>query len=228
MKLMYALWGSRLPEALFAERLREQLAALGATRLQVNIDDADVAPAQLRLTTYEQPVGAIVSVWIPDEAAAVTGLLAAAADRVAGWVVDERTPIPPPESDNGVRADALAGLALLRIPAGMDRSEWLRRWQDHHTTVAIETQATFGYVQNTVIEALTADARADALVEELFPMAAMTDPHAFYGSGGDDAELGRRVSRMIESTSTFGASTDVDVIPTSRYVYDLTGVRPTG
>jgi hypothetical protein len=33
---------------------------------------------------------------------------------------------------------------------------------------------------------------------------------------------------MIESTSTFGASTDVDVIPTSRYVYELTGVRPTG
>ena len=27
------------------------------------------------------------------------------------------------------------------------------------------------------------------MVEELFPSAGMTDIHAFYGSGGDDAEL---------------------------------------
>jgi hypothetical protein len=36
-----------------------------------------------------------------------------------------------------------------------ERSEWLRRCQDEHTTVAIATQATFGYVQNTVQRALT-------------------------------------------------------------------------
>ncbi|WP_027500439.1 EthD domain-containing protein [Rhodococcus sp. UNC363MFTsu5.1] len=227
MKLMYALWGPRLSDTLFAEQLRERLAALGATRFQVNIDDVDVASAQLRLTTYEQPVGAIVSIWIPHEFAAVTEALSAAADRIAGWVVEERVLMPAPATANGVRTEALANVALLRIPAGMDRPEWLDRWQNHHTSVAIETQATFGYVQNTVVEPLTAGARVDALVEELFPMAAMTDPHAFYGSAGDDAELGRRVARMIESTATFGASTDVDVIPTSRYVYDRTGERPT-
>lgn len=226
MKLMYALWGARLTDTLFAEHLREQLAALGATKFQINIDDADVAPAQLRLTTFDQPVGAIASIWIPHEFAAVTEALSVVADRIAGWVVDERAPMPPPATDNGVRTDALANIALLRIPAGMDRPEWLDRWQNHHTSVAIETQATFGYVQNAVIEPLTPGARVDALVEELFPMAAMTDPHAFYGSAGDNEELGRRVTRMIDSTATFGASTDVDVIPTSRFMYDLAGDRP--
>ncbi|MFE3291412.1 hypothetical protein [Rhodococcus sp. NPDC059234] len=221
MKLMYALWGSRLADALRSDDLHRELAALGATELQVNIDDAEVAAAQLRLTTYEQPVGAVVSVWTPQAASAVTDVLSSVAERVAGWRVQESAPLPPPASADGVRTDALANIALLRIPAGMDRREWLRRWQDDHTSVAIETQATFGYVQNTVIESLTESAPVDALVEELFPMAAMTDPHAFYGSDGDDGELQRRVMRMMESIGSFGADTDVDVIPTSRYVYNL-------
>jgi hypothetical protein len=68
------------------------------------------------------------------------------------------------------------------------------------------------------VRALTADAPPlDAIVEELFPLAATRDLHAFFGAA-DDAELGDRMTRMVASTAAFGANENVDTIPTSRYV----------
>ncbi|WP_067689995.1 hypothetical protein [Nocardia jejuensis] len=221
MKLMYALWGDGLDERLHGAELRQRLADIGATELQVNVRDAHVAASQMRHTTYDEPIAAILSVRTEGDHASVTDALTPITDEIDGWIVDERTPIVPPPVASGVRTEALANIALLRIPADLTREEWLHRWHDLHTTVAIETQDTFGYVQNTVREPITGGKRVDALVEELFPMAAMTSPHAFYGSGGDDAELQRRVTRMMESVVSFGAHLDLDLIPTSRYVYPL-------
>lgn len=220
MKFMYALWGSGLEPALHAPELRSALGSAGVTRLQVNVDDSEVAAAKLRITTFENPVRAVVSVWTDDDPAGPSRLLTGLAERCAGWEVEERTQLPPPPSADGVRCPALAQLGFLRIPAGLDAGEWLRLWQGLHTSVAIATQATFGYVQNRVLRTVQSADRIDALVEELFPMAAMTDVHAFYGSGGDDAELGRRLNLMLESVARFGADTNLDVVPTSRYVYD--------
>ncbi|WP_216893255.1 EthD domain-containing protein [Nocardia alni] len=220
MKLMYALWGSSLDTTLHRPTLHRELAAAGATTLQVNVADTDVAPATTRINSYPEPVKAIVSVWC-DDYAAITPLLTAISEEHTGWMVDERIPLTAPDTPSGRRYDALANIALLRIPDDMSRQEWLERWHDHHTAVAIETQATFGYVQNAVLEQITPGRSVDGLVEELFPMAAMTDPHAFWGSGGDDAELHSRATRMLHSIATFGADRNLDVIPTSRYRYDL-------
>ncbi|WP_024802473.1 EthD domain-containing protein [Nocardia sp. BMG51109] len=221
-KVMYALWGSGLDKALHAPTLHARLSAAGAETLQLNICDDDVAAARLRLSTYEEPIAAIVGVWTDGANGPVTEALATVADRVDGWIVDERVPLPPPPAENGARHEALANVALLRVPADQTRDQWLRYWHDTHTQVAIDTQATIGYVQNAVTAALTPGARVDGLVEELFPMAAMTDQHAFWGSAGDDAELQRRVARMLSSISAFGADRDIDVVPTSRYRYRLT------
>lgn len=221
MKLMYALWGERLDERLHAVELRRRLADIGATQLQVNVRDGEVGAAQVRHSTYDEPIAAIVGVRTLGGHESVTATLGSMADEVNGWIVDERTPIVPPRTEDGVRAEALANIALLRIPADLTREEWLHRWHDLHTPVAIETQATFGYVQNTVLESVTEGKRVDALVEELFPMAAMTSPHAFYDCVGDDEELQRRVKRMMESVVSFGAHLDLDLVPTSRYVYAL-------
>jgi len=219
VKLMYAAWGA---DRLLEPELRHAVAAVGGQRLQVNLDDEPVSRAQLRLTTYDEPVGAVVSVWTAGEPSDVTQVLRDGTERLAGWVVEAREPLPPPPTAAGQRADALSNIALLRIPDGLDRETWLERWQGRHTQVAVDTQATFGYVQNLVVAALTPDEpRVDALVEELFPMAAVTDLHAFYGSGADDAELSRRMTLMLESVSTFGADRNIDVVPTSRYVFDL-------
>lgn len=221
MKVIYALWGQSLESKLLAPALHDSLQTAGATRLHVNIDDADVAPAKLRITSFAAPVCAVVTAWVDNEPAEVSRLLTDISDSCAGWEVEERTPLVPPNTATGERTRGLAQIAFLRIPADLDEAEWRHRWQDLHTTVAIETQATFGYTQNRVLRPILGSERVDAIVEELFPMAAMTSLHAFYGSGGDDAELRRRLDRMIESVASFGADRDLDSVPTSRYVFDL-------
>ncbi len=119
--------------------------------------------------------------------------------------------------------DTLANVAVLKRPDDLDRDEWLHRWLVDHTPIAISTQATFGYVQNVVTRPLTDDPprQVDALVEELFPSAGMVDMHAFYGSGGDDAELNDRLTRLMTSVARIGFDHDIDLVPSSRYVYDL-------
>ncbi len=216
---MYALWGSGLPERLHEPELHGRLAEAGVRRLQLNLDDADVAGA-MRIPTGA-PIGAIVSTWAED-ADPVSELLRTSTERVAGWEVEERLPIPPPATPSGQRTDTLANVAVLRRPEELSPEDWLHRWLVDHTPVAIATQATFGYVQNVVLRPVTPEApRVDAFVEELFPSAAISDMHAFYGSGGDQAELDDRITRLMASVARFGADRDLDLVPTSRYVYEL-------
>jgi hypothetical protein len=219
---MFALWDAD-HAALRGGPLRAGLSAAGVRRLQVNLDDADVAPA-FRIATAE-PISAIVSTWSGDgdDPAAVASALTEVSGRMAGWRVDEHRRLDPPEVADGARAEALANVALIRRPTELAEEEWLRRWLVEHTPVAIRTQATFGYTQNVVIEPVTPAApRVSALVEELFPAAAMTDQHAFYGSGGDKAELSRRFGTLMASVARIGADRDIDVVPSSRYAYRLT------
>ncbi|MDT5002135.1 MAG: hypothetical protein QOK12_4240, partial [Mycobacterium sp.] len=42
--------------------------------------------------------------------------------------------------------------------------------------------------------------------------------HAFFGAA-DDADLNDRMTKMVASTSAFGANENVDTVPTSRYVF---------
>ena len=124
----------------------------------------------------------------------------------------------PPPDEPGTRTPGLANVALLRRPDGLDVETWRTRWHIDHTPVAIATQATFGYTQNEVVRALTSGAPVlAAIVEELFPAAAVGDLKAFFGAA-DDADLGDRLSRMVASTSAFGASENIDTVPTSRFV----------
>lgn len=221
---MFCLASDTEPGRLLDPVLRADLAAVGATRVQVNVDDADVAPA-MRIAHADPPVGAVLTVWTGDDArppAPVIEVLTPLTDRLWGYEVHQRAPLPPPAVADGERAPCLAGMALLRRPADLEHREWLRRWLDDHTPVAIATQSTFGYLQNVVVRPVTADAApVAAIVEELFPSEAMTDPHAFYGSDGDEAELRRRIDAMLTSVSRFGADRDLDLVPTSRYEFDL-------
>ena len=54
--------------------------------------------------------------------------------------------------------------------------------------------------------------------DELFPLEAISDLHAFFGAADDD-DLRDRMERMVASTAAFGANRDVDTVPTSRYVF---------
>lgn len=220
-KHVFLLRGLTAPvERLHDPDLHAALRAAGVGRLQVNVDDEPVAAA-LRIPHLDPPVAAMVSTWGADPSA-VAAVLQRTADRVDGYAVDERRRLDPPEAWDGGRADALANVAILRRPADLPHEEWLRRWMVEHTPIAIRTQATFGYVQNVVTGAVTDGAPSvDAVVEELFPTAGITDMHAFYGSGGDDAELGRRIAELMASVARIGADRDLDLVPTGRYLYRL-------
>ncbi|MFW0788970.1 hypothetical protein AAFP29_04875 [Gordonia sp. CPCC 205333] len=199
--------------------IRDSLARRGATRLQVNISD-DIVRGAMRITHFERPIEAVVSV-AGGEAEAVLDELRAIAGTIAAWEVVRRAPLDP-TLPTGERIDALANIAFLRHPVELTYDQWRQRWLDDHTQVAIDTQATFGYYQNIVSKALTDNALGvDAIVEELFPIAAVDDIHAFYGSGGDKRELNERVTTMMASVARIGADHNLDLVPTSRFDFPL-------
>ncbi|MET4167459.1 MULTISPECIES: hypothetical protein [Gordonia] len=205
--------------------LVERCATAGATRVQVNICD-DLVSGAMRIDELDPPIGAVVSFWALEAATVLDAIDEAVDGPIAAWEVTARTPLNPDLPADGSRIDALSNIAFLRRPDDLDRDEWLRRWLDDHTQVAIDTQATFGYVQNIVDRPLTENAPpVAAIVEELFPMAAVNDIHAFYGSDGDQRELERRMTSMLESVSRFGADRHLDVVPTSRHDFDLSRSR---
>lgn len=200
----------------------DELLALGVPGLAVNVKDAPVRDSLMVLSTLTPPVAATVTVWTQqyygEQMTAVLDRLRGECDELAAYLVTESVPMAGPQVAAGERTAGLANIALLRRPDTLDESEWLRRWHRDHTQVAIDTQSTFGYTQNTVVRALTPGApHLDAIVEELFPIEAVSSLHAFFGAA-DDADLADRMTKMVASTSAFGASENVDTIPTSRYI----------
>ncbi|BBZ28684.1 hypothetical protein MMAD_29790 [Mycolicibacterium madagascariense] len=202
--------------------IADDLLALGAPGLAVNVRDAAVDGSLMTLTTMNPPVVGFVGIWTPQSYGPhVLGALKRLEGefaRVDAYVVTESVPLAPPPTAPGTRTPGFANVALLRRPPELDEPTWFARWHVDHTPVAIATQSTFGYVQNAVVRALTPEAPAlAAIVEELFPIEATRDLHAFFGAA-DDADLSARMNRMVASTSTFGADRNVDTVPTSRYV----------
>ncbi|WP_217649649.1 EthD domain-containing protein [Saccharopolyspora flava] len=222
MKLVLCLHADDLEGALDSDGFRAELAAVGVRGVQLNVDDADVAPA-MRFGPGERVTG-LVSVWTAGDPAAAVRVVAEASGeaRPHAYRVSEKVRLDPLPVADGERADVYAQVALLRRPESMTREEYLEYWLVHHTPIAIRTQNTSGYVQNVVEEALTPESPdVAAIVEEHFPMAAMTDPHAFHGSGGDDDELHRRFTELMGSVARFGGGDGLDVVPTSRYSWSL-------
>ena len=190
--------------------------------LAINVRDAAVSDSLMTLTTLDPPVVGFVSLWTQQSYGPhvldALDRLAGECDRVDAYLVTESVPLPPPPTPDGTRTPGFANVALLRRPEGLDEQTWLARWHVDHTPVAIATQSTFGYAQNAVVRALTAGAPGiDAIVEELFPIEATRDLHAFFGAVDDD-DLSDRMNRMVASTSAFGANQNVDTVPTSRYL----------
>lgn len=210
-----------------ADRIRgpviQQLLDLDLSGVTANVRDASVRESRMTLTTLDPPIQGFVSLWTQQSYGAAVGraieLLCQEVEGAAAYLVTESVPMAAPKTTPGERTTGLANIAVLRCPPDLDEATWLQRWQLDHTPVAIETQATFGYVQNYVVRALTADAPAiSAIVEELFPIEAVRSLHAFFGAA-DDADLESRLGKMVASTAAFGANVNIDTVPTSRYVF---------
>lgn len=200
-----------------------QLLAAGAHAVQVNVMDADVeAAAASRLRSGSGPCpDAMVAVWVDSANAplrsAYDGLLGEVDAGLAAYLVTESSPLPG-EVVAG-RRPGYAQVSFLQRPERLDEPAWLRHWQDVHTQVAIDTQATSRYVQNFVVRPLTAGAPpCTAVVEECFPLAAMTDPSVFFDAVGDDVRRKANGDALMASVMAFLDFDLIDVVPTSEYV----------
>lgn len=229
-KIVCALWAPvGEPRTAYGERLvRDLPAALfaaGATRIRLNIRDARVANAAHLNRCWQSPQqDAVVQFWLPSANAIfrqpADDVLARHSARFAAWLVAESTIIPnrsyPPRP--GQPCSGWAQASFIAFPQDMPRTDAIAHWHDRHTQVAIDTQSNFEYVQNLFVKPLTADAPAyDAFVEECFPDAAQTDPHALYDAIGDEARFARHLAAMMDSVNAFLDMGRADIIPTSQF-----------
>lgn len=237
-KIVYTLWRDPSEDLdAFSRRLRgeiaEQLFTLGARGLQVNLANADVAPAAgLRQENNRPLADAVLSLWVDSANTPVRRpfdeVLARVSSRLAAYLVCESVAIRNTRfpAHPGERTHGFSQIAFLSCPPRLTREAWLDTWRNYHTQVAIDTQDNFLYVQNLVVRALTHGATPlDAIVEEAFPPAAMTDPMAFFDAPGDEEKFRKNLAAMMESCNRFIDFDRIDVLPTSQYLLK-TAVAP--
>ena len=205
--------------------LAPELHRLTGSEIQLNLDDQAVAPAADKRMAASGPLpNGMLSIGL--EAGQESVLL----QRIAAGLPDGtqravyRVEAAEPLADeqhalgNGQRTPGFSQVALLQCPDFLSYDQWLDYWKTVHTPLAIDTQDTFRYLQNRVLEVIEGDRDAvTAIVEECFPAAAMTDPRAFYDARGDEARFQANSSRMMESCAKFIDFARIDVLPTSEY-----------
>lgn len=226
-KLAYVVWKrAGEPDARFAQRLLEEAAPrlrARAERLRISVVDDDVAAgAALRLGRQDPAPSGLVSFWLEQsqERAEAEAILADACGRLAGYLVVESRPLvnrahrAPP----GERTPGFALVSCIEPKDGLSHEEFVRLWYEVQRETAIETQSTFGYVRNEVVRALTPGAPPwAAIVEENFPLGALTDPAVFYDAAGDPERLRTNQERMLRAVESFLALDRVESHPMSEY-----------
>ena len=142
--------------------------------------------------------------------------MAKASETLAGYLVAEaRPPDPRPGSWRAVSGANL----VTRIHKRPDISdeEFNLLWTIEHRKVAIETQSTFAYVRNAVVRTLVPGTPpCDGIVEESFPMEALSNPHIWYNCDSEE-EYRKRLQRMMDSVNAFLDLAELESIPMSEY-----------
>lgn len=222
-KIFCILWGVE-PEQLLANAAKK-LADAGASNIRFNVQDEAVSAGAGLIQSRGEPLpSATLQFWLPSANAIFRGIfdtiIKQYCDHFHSWLVAESQIIPnenhPPVA--GQRTEGFAQLAFLTLPPDMDWQAWRMVWRDGHTQIAIDTQSNFEYVQNLVVEPLTEGAPPYiAIVEECFPIAALTDPLVFFDAVGDQEKFDRNLAVMMESCGRFIAPGSIDVFPSSQY-----------
>lgn len=229
-KLIYAFWRGDAPAVALRERFLGEVAPrlqdLGAGRVQFNIGDFPDMTGTLdnfRIASMQPRPDGIVSFWLTCawRRGPLERVLRETFARVAGYAVAESTILRNVEHRvaAGERTPGFSQVTFLQVPPRLSAAQWRRIWAEEHTSVAIETQANFRYLQNVVTLPLAADCPPfSGIVEECFPMEAMRDPQVFFDAPGDPAEFQRRAQLMQQSCVKFIDFDRLDVIATSEYI----------
>jgi hypothetical protein len=228
-KLIYALWR---PEDTSAEAFNAALrrsvavALMPLTRhLRLNLRDADVAGGTSPCFAVMNPSpDAVVQLWVDTayqpRRIGIDAALAAVSSRVQSWLVCESNPIPNTLNvpAPGARTPGFSQIAFLLANPGMTHDAWRATWQDLHTQPAIDLQSTFEYVQNLVVRpVLPGPVEVWAIVEECFPLAALTDRTVYFDRPGDVGATDVNEAAMLRSVARFIGANGCDVFPTSQY-----------
>ncbi len=230
-KLVYVLWRADGDEpATFRRRRVDQVAPrlreAGAHRIAVNaVDDAVQDKLGARVGSFEPPVDGMLSFWLDngDDRGPCEAALAAACSRIAGYLVVESVPLVNTThcAAPGERTPGINVVTCIERPERLSVEAWIAHWHGHHTPMANEVQCTYLYVRNVVARALTADAPPwRGIVEEGFPVEAVTDPMLWYKADGDPAVFKRNLDRMLESVRAFLDIDRVEHHPMSEYRLD--------
>ena len=226
-KIIYVLWkpDSQPIEqfnAMLLGNVRDRLLSLPVDRLQINIvDEAVAAGAPLRAEPVQPAPTAMVAFWLnaAHERSPVEAILNSIAPRIAGYAVAESTVLPnteTPDADGRVRG--FSQLAFLFKLPGITREGYMEIWMRDQTRVGVETQDTFYYCQNIITRVLTPGAPAwDGIVEECYPIEAMTDPLVFWKANGSEEVYKANYAREMANVARFLDLPNVSVLITSAY-----------
>lgn len=229
-KILYVLWrDAGTDQESFAARLRtevaERLLDAGAHGLQINVTDAGVAAgSRIQYASTHPQMEAVLHVWvdcsIPRFRRPFDEIVAGASDRFAAYLTTEAYPVPYRGAalEPGARSPGWAQIGFGRRRPDMAYDEWIRQWQ-RHTDVAMTHQPLLSYQQNEFVRALTPDAPDyHSMVEECFPIEALTDPRVYFDAAGDEEKYQRNFKTMMDSVMAFADLENADVFPTSQYV----------
>jgi hypothetical protein len=191
----------------------------GASSISVNVHDEHVAPGTgVTISRSDPPIAAMVSFWMQnsDDREPCEQALAREADAVHGYLTAESRPlvhVPP----LGERAPGFNLVTAINRRPDLTHEQFTEHWTHEHKVVANETQSTFGYVRNAVVRPLSKGAPVrDGIVEESFPIEALTDRHAWYDCDSAE-EFKRRLGRMLASVNAFLDMEPLESIPMSEY-----------
>lgn len=232
-KLIYTLWRNARENrdnfnAQLLTNLPVPLLRLGAQKLCINVQDEDVRAGEVLRQTWQTPQpDALLQFWLPSAyrpfRQKFDHLIGKYCGRFAAWCVTESEIIVPTRTWGGKASQRLEGwsqIALIGRPDPLSHAQWISEWQDRHTQVAIETQSNFAYWQNAVTRSLSDKSPPyAAIVEECFPVGALTDPLTFFDAAGDRAKFEANLDRMMRSCARFIDPAMIDVMPTSRYEF---------
>jgi hypothetical protein len=155
-----------------------------------------------------------------DDRAVCEQALAPHAHRLCGYVVTESIPLENTEHPVpvGQRTPGFNQVACITKKRSISYDQFYDIWLNDQKLVAMNLQCTFGYKRNAILRPLTAGARGfDAIVEESFPIRALSDA-LFYYEADTEEEWKRRVDRMIENCQRFLELDDIDTTPMSEYL----------
>ncbi len=228
-KLCYLVWKPEdVSDVDFRDQLigetAKQILSSGALKLSVLCPDETTAPLEkARITQMDAPLCGMISVWVDlaDDRAPIEAAIDRVTVRKAGYLVVESVPLlnTTHTAPEGSRTPGTTLLTCLIPKAGITHADFLAHWRVVQRQVALETQNTYLYIRNLVVEAVTEDAPPwVGIVEEGFPTEAVTDPMLWYKADGSEKKLQENLAKMMDSVNAFLDLSQIESHPTSEYI----------